>query len=139
MPTHRLHNWTFSLWDGPSPSGVRAHVGTHSRPGVNGLTHTLLGTWGDPFQAQITEYYASFALACDARRNLVEPLPAAGLVRLWWNSIDFLARYQTVFQVTEVADLDVRTVVRVVNSAGVNWPNAGVLRARLTLVPHQGT
>lgn len=135
MPSNRLHNWDFALWQGPTPAGVVEHISTHTRAGARGSVHTKLGQWGDPFQVTLTAYYASFLLASDARYKFVEPLPAAGLVRLWWNSIDYLVRYQTQFKVEAVQGVKAQALVSYV-SGNVIWYDAGRLDAELILVPH---
>lgn len=138
MPTNRLHNWTFTNWDGPTPPGLRQHVQTFTRPGSRGVTHAKLGEWGDPFTATLTEYYASFLAATDARKNVVEPLLNAGPVRLWWNSIDYQVRYQTLFQVVEIGEIRVQTYVSVNTGLAIVY-NPGVLTVPLTLLAHPAT
>lgn len=135
MPTNRLHNWVFNVWSGPTPPTPRQHITTHTRAGVAGTTHTKAGLWGDPFDVDLTAYYQTFLLANDARAVYVEPLAAAGLVRLWWCGLDYLVRYQTIFKVVAVGDVQIQTLVRVVGE-GNNFPAGARLTARLTLHPH---
>ncbi len=136
MPTNRLHNWDFHLWDGPTPAGVRQHVTTHTRAGVADAAHAKAGLWGDPIEATLAAYYATFLLANDARHQIVDPLPDTALVKLWWNGIDFLTRYQTVFKVERVDHFKIETLVRVVGG-GLNLPAGAKLSATLVLIPHR--
>lgn len=96
----------------------------------------LVGKWGDPFEAKIAAYYNTFALANDARHKLVEPLPAAGLVRLWWNGLDYLIRYGCLYKVTKLGTPQVESLVAVV-SAGVAVAGAAKLTVPVTLVAHE--
>ena len=137
MPTYRLHNWNYHVWDGPAPGFVHQHVSTHTRPGAVGATHAKLGVWGDPFQARLKVYYATFVLAQDARKLIVEPLLDASLVKLWWESIDYSVRYQTLYKVLAIADIQTQSILRYVGS-GLNLVNPTELVATITLQPHAG-
>ena len=135
MPTFRLHNWEFARWEGPPPTVAREHIGTHARPGVDGVTHTQIGEWGEPFRARFVGYYASELLARDALRLIVYPLLREPPVRLWYAGVDYLTRYQTIYKLTDLAVAECRSVVRIVGN-GLNLPNAGILSVDVTLVPH---
>jgi hypothetical protein len=136
MPSNQLHNWAFSTWEGPTPSTPREHVSAHTQAGMAGQTHVLLGKWGEPFDAKISAYYTTFLAANDARYKLVEPLVAAGLVRLWWNGLDYLVRYNTLFQVARLGAPEVVSLISVV-SAGVAVSGAAKLTVPVTLIPHE--
>lgn len=136
MPNNQLHNWPFALWEGPTPSTPREHVASHTHAGLAGQTHVLVGKWGDPFEAKISAYYNTFALANDARYKLVEPLPGEGLVRLWWNGLDYLKRYGVLYKVVRLGTPEVQTLVAVV-SLGVAVAGAAKLTVPVILVAHE--
>lgn len=135
MPTFQLHNWEFARWEGPPPAIAREHIATHTRPGVDGTSHTQLGQWGDAARARLVAYYASELLARDALALVVWPLLQQPPVRLWYAGTDYQLRYGTLYQVVELAVAECRSVVRVVGN-GLNLPNAGILSMDVTLVPH---
>src|SRR3990167_408838 len=109
MPIYRIHNWDFHVWEGPPPGLVRQHVSTHTRPGTAGASHAKLGLWGDPFQVKLTAYYATFVLAHDARKLILEPLLDVALTKVWYASIDYYVRYQTIYKVVAIQDVTVRS------------------------------
>jgi hypothetical protein len=136
VASYRLHNWTFNVWEGPPPEIPLQRISIHTRPGAVGCDHTNLGYWGDKFTRRLTSYYSGGHLeALDDRQLIVAPLLQAGLVRLWYASIDYLVRYQMLFKVTDLQVIECASYVRVTGS-GLNLANPGVLKVDVTMVAH---
>ena len=62
MSTYAISQFGFIRWEGPPPSLVREHVTEFSKIGTNGISAQLLGIHGDPFEVQLTAWFANEVL-----------------------------------------------------------------------------
>lgn len=110
-PDYRIEQFDPFHWEGVPPQFVKQHIGTQVRPGTLNAQHTKLGRWGDEFTVRLTRYYATFALAEKARRDVIEPLnDLDDLATVWYAGVNYYTQHKHKYRVTRANVIDVRTV-----------------------------
>jgi hypothetical protein len=131
-----LDVYRFEYWDGPPPGIVAMNVESQARPGASGLSHTLLGYWGHPFQVTLTSFHTT-AQEASERHALLCTLIGTGPKVLEWESIPWSALHGVMYNVESVELVDIRAASYLAGP-GLSFTNGGVkLVVRVTLTPQK--
>lgn len=133
MGLHWIGASNFELWDGEPPRFHQQQVEVFSRNGADGTAAKLHGKRGQQFTAELTSWFASYALA---RQQMAKypNLIGASAQRVIYNGFDWLELYKTRCLVLDVQELECRAAVRLLGP-GKNYPSGASLVTRWTMIP----
>jgi hypothetical protein len=132
--TVNISNFTFEFWDGPPPGLPTRKVVTSHRPGVSGVAHQVLGTWGDTFSVVLTSHHANFILASDFYKTLTNDLIGMGPVYVTWEGSPWSGAYSVMYNVEAIELVDIRAAIYLAGP-GYAFPEGVSLVTRFTLTP----
>lgn len=135
MASYGIDNFNFEFWDGPPPPVPTQKVVTAHRPGVSGVSHQLLGTWGDTFAVTLTSHWAN-QLAAIQGHALMVPLIGSGGKYVKYNDINWTGMYGVLYNVDAIDILDLRSSLCLIGPT-YYFPNGASLVTRWTLTPQK--
>lgn len=133
MANYGIDVFNFEFWEGPAPVIPSQKVATFHRPGAPGVSHQLLGTWGEQFQCTLTSHWATqldALTAYDLMRNLI----GTGGKWLKYNNLNFTGLHGVTYNVDNVELLELRAHLWLVGP-GYSYPNGASMQTRFTLSP----
>jgi len=135
MSNYSIDQFNFEFWQGSPPTVPSTKMVVTRRPGVSGVSHHILGTWGDTFEATLTSHYASQILALQAY-TLMLALIGTGGKFLKYNNLNFSGLYGTVYHVNNVELTSLRSVPRLIGP-GYDFTGGAILVTKFTLTPQK--
>ena len=135
MSAYGIDAFNFEFWDGPPPVVPTQKVSVSHRPGVSGVSHQLLGFWGNTFDVSLTSHWASQLLAITAHAQMNAIIGTGGKF-LKYNNVNWSGMYGVVFNVDDIELVTLKSMPRLI---GPNYDFvAGVsLVTRFTLTPQK--
>lgn len=133
MSAYGIDVFNFEFWDGPPPGIPTRKVVPSHRPGVSGVSHHLLGTWGDTFQATLTSHWSDF-LSATTGHSLMVSLIGTGGKYVKFNNLAWSMLHGVLYNVEAVDILDLRAAIYLAGP-GYAYPNGASLVTRFTLTP----
>jgi hypothetical protein len=133
MSAYGIDVFNFEFWEGPPPAIPTQKVVSTHRPGVSGVSHHLLGTWGDTFSVTLTSHWANFLLAMNGF-GLMTSLIGTGGKYVKFNNINWSNMYGVLYNVEAVDIVDMRAAMCLIGP-GYIFPNGASLLTRFVLTP----
>lgn len=135
MSAYAIDQFNFELWDGPPPVVPSQKVAVSRRPGVSGVAHHLLGTWGDTFQVTLTAHCANQTIAATAHQQLSALIGTGGKF-VKYNNLSWTSMHQTVYHINAVDLVTLRSVPRLIGPT-YDYTAGTVMVLRITLTPQK--
>jgi hypothetical protein len=135
MSDYGIDVFNFEFWQGPPPVVPTQKIIVTHRPGVNGVAHQLIGTWGDTFDVVLTSHWATFLHAIQGHQ-LMNSIIGTGGVMVKYNNINWSSFYGVLYHVEAIEILNLRTALWFVGPT-YSFPNGGELVTRFTLTPQK--
>ena len=134
---HQLGNFNFVVFHGPGDRGappalLAEGIETVQRPGVDGTVCIKLGRKQDPFQMRSVCDTDSFAQAQYLASQYMT-YQGAGPYGIIWNSINYVAEFETVYVPIKVEIVKIRRLSRGIG--GLSTYGYGLVEALWTLQP----
>ncbi|MFA5902286.1 MAG: hypothetical protein WC829_24615 [Hyphomicrobium sp.] len=135
MTAYAIDQYNFALWNGPPPPVPTQQVAVSRRPGVSGVAHHLLGTWGETFEVTLTSHFQNQLLAVTAYTQFIALIGTGGK-QLKYNNINWTSMHGTIYHVNAVQRVLLRSVPRIV---GFNYDYIGgaIQVLKVTLTPQK--
>lgn len=130
-----IDEYAFEFWDGPPPQLPQRKLTINHRPGVSGVAHQILGTWGDTFTVMLTSHHPSFASAAQQYQELVSHLVGNGGHNLWnFEGVNWSGTYGVKYHVEAVECVDIRAAKWLFGPT-YDYQDGASLVVRMTLTP----
>jgi hypothetical protein len=133
MSAFAIDVFNFEFWDGPPPAIPTQKVISTHRPGVSGVSHHLLGTWGDTFSCTLTSHWSDFFAATEGHRQMVLLIGTGGKY-VKFNNLNWSMLHSVLYNVEAVDIADLRAAIYLAGP-GYAYPNGASLVTRFTLTP----
>lgn len=110
MSNYGIDVYNFEFWDGPPPPIPVRKVVASTRPGVDGVSTHLLGTWADPFEVTLTSHWAS-QLAATTAYSMMTALIGGDAVYVKYNNVNWTMLHGVFYNVRGIEVLDIRSAL----------------------------
>lgn len=134
MSAYRIGIVNFEFWQGPPPQLPRRKLRTSYRPGVSGVTHHLLGYWGEPFDAALTSWWANQELATIGHYAIKSMIGT--LQQVLYNNLNWTGIHGVLYMVEDVELLDLRSNLWLLGP-GISLQGGAALMTRVTLTAQE--
>ena len=97
--SHSFGAYQFEFWDGPTPAVCTRKLNVTHQPGVSGVAHQVLGTWGETFSAVLTSHHPTWEAAVERYALLQRDLVGTGpqyLIHEDWMWSGFTSTYYNI-------------------------------------------
>lgn len=135
MSAYGIDVFNFEFWQGPPPTVPTPKMIVTRRPGVSGVAHQYMGTWGDTFDVTLTSHWATFLHAIQGH-TFMKAIIGTGGVAVKFNNINWTSMYGTLYHVEAVEIINLRAALWLIGP-GYSWPNGAELITKFTLTPQK--
>ena len=125
--------YEFEFWDGPAPVVPTRKLIVSHQPGVSGVAHQLLGTWGETFSVVLTSHHATSDAAV-VRWWLLTDLIGAGPKQVSYNNMNWSGVYSTCYNIESIELIEIRSAIILIGP-GYSYPSGASLVTRFTMTP----
>ena len=134
MSAYRIGIVNCEFWEGPPPALTRRKMRATYRPGVSGVTHHLLGTWGEPFETTVTSWWASQAAAVVGHAALKSMIGT--LETVVYNSMNWSGLHGVLYTIEDVELIELRSNLWLLGP-GISLAGGAALVTRVTMTPQE--
>lgn len=125
----------FEYWDGPPPPVPTTKVEAQSRPGANGVSHTLLGKWGEPFEVVLTSFHANVANA-QARYAQLLSIIGTSPSYIIWEGVLWSGEFGVMYNIENVELLQIQAA-QYLAGPNISYSDGAKLVVRVTMTPQE--
>lgn len=133
MSAYAIGEYGFETWDGPAPIIPTRKMLVHRRPGVSGVSHQVLGTWGDTFQVTLTSHHAS-QLEAATRYDKLRGYIGVGGFYVRYNYLAWSGLHGVLYNVDDWQLVGIESRLRIIDLAQ-SYVAGAVLKTIVTLTP----
>lgn len=135
MSAYGIDVFNFEFWSGPPPPIPTLKTMVSHRPGVSGVGHQLIGTWGDTFDVVVTSHWATF-LAAMAAYELMVAIIGTGGVWVKYNNINWTSMYGVKYNIEAVEMVDLHAAKYLIGP-GYLYTDGASMSTRFSLTPQR--
>ena len=129
-----IDTYRYEYWDGQAPIVPQQRVLVTHRPGVSGVSHQLLGRWGETFTVTLTSHWASYVDAMNNESFRKALLVGTGPKSLVYNDMAWSAWQSTLYHVNAMDIVDIRAHIYLAGP-GYSYPSGASAIVRVTFTP----
>lgn len=133
MAAYAIGEYGFERWDGPAPIIPTRKMLVHRRPGVSGVSHQVLGTWGDTFQVTLESHHAS-QLDAATRYEKLRGYIGVGGFYLVYNYLNWSGLHGVLYEVEAWELVGIQSRLRMIDLTQ-SYVGGAALKTTVTLTP----
>ena len=132
--SHSFGEYVFEFWDGPAPALATRKLVVSHLPGVSGVAHQVLGTWGETFSVVLTSHHVSWENAVAIYNKMQADLIGTGPKFLMYEGWLWSGFTGTYYNIEAIDLVDMRAAIILIGPTYSYYGGVSLV-TRFTLTP----